>query len=244
MATNNSTNNTPATPITVPNGGTGKTSFTPYAVIAAGTTGTAALQNISGLGTAGQVLISTGASSLPTWQNNPGGAAGAWVLLQTQTASSSANINFTAISGTYTTYIVICSGVIPSTTGVQFQMLFSTNGGSSYLSTGYNAGIAIYTTSTGPTFTSSTTFYPLSGASDVTTGFPVSGQIFLYGLGISTVPMATGTISIANATPSTGDKNGSLLCGYGSAITVNALRFQMSSGNITSGTFSLYGLTF
>lgn len=57
------------TPVTVPNGGTGDTSFTPYSLIAGGTTSTSALQQVSGLGTAGQVLTSAGAGALPTWQN-------------------------------------------------------------------------------------------------------------------------------------------------------------------------------
>lgn len=241
MATNNSTNNTPVTPISVSNGGTGKTSFVANAVIAGGTTGTGALQNISGLGTAGQILVSTGASSLPTWQNNPGGAAGAWILLQTQTASNSATISFTAISSTYTTYVVIYTNVIAATNSVQHQMRFSTNGGSSYLTTGYTAGAQLYPWSGGLTNVNSTTFCPLSGAADMTTGFPTSGQIFLYGLGISSIPVQTGEFSTAQAANMI---SGLLLGGYASAITANAIRFQMSSGNITSGTYSLYGLTF
>lgn len=60
-------------PITVINGGTGRSSFTPYAVITGGTTSTGALQNVSGLGTSGQVLTSNGASTLPTWQTNGNG---------------------------------------------------------------------------------------------------------------------------------------------------------------------------
>jgi hypothetical protein len=56
------------TAITVPNGGTGDASFTAYSVICGGTTSTGALQNVSGVGTAGQVLTSNGASALPTWQ--------------------------------------------------------------------------------------------------------------------------------------------------------------------------------
>lgn len=53
----------------VAGGGTGKTSFTAYSVICAGTTATAAFQNVSGLGTTGQVLTSNGAAALPTWQD-------------------------------------------------------------------------------------------------------------------------------------------------------------------------------
>lgn len=53
----------------VAGGGTGNTTFTAYSVIAAGTTATGAFQNVSGVGTAGQVLTSNGAAALPTWQS-------------------------------------------------------------------------------------------------------------------------------------------------------------------------------
>jgi hypothetical protein len=52
----------------VAKGGTGGGSFTAYGVLLAGTTGTGAFQNVSGLGTAGQVLTSNGAAAAPTWQ--------------------------------------------------------------------------------------------------------------------------------------------------------------------------------
>ncbi len=52
----------------VPHGGTGDSSFTPYSVICGGTTSTGNLQNVTGVGTAGQILTSNGAGSLPTWQ--------------------------------------------------------------------------------------------------------------------------------------------------------------------------------
>lgn len=50
------------------NGGTGQNSFTPWSVICAGTTGAGNFQNVSGVGTLGQVLTSNGPSALPTWQ--------------------------------------------------------------------------------------------------------------------------------------------------------------------------------
>jgi hypothetical protein len=51
----------------VAGGGTGDTSFTAYAVITGGTTSTGALQNVSGVGSSGQVLTSSGAGALPVW---------------------------------------------------------------------------------------------------------------------------------------------------------------------------------
>lgn len=63
-----------ANPLTVPNGGTAASSFTAYAVLCGGTTSTGTVQNVSGVGTAGQVLTSNGAGSLPTWQNLSAGS--------------------------------------------------------------------------------------------------------------------------------------------------------------------------
>lgn len=53
----------------VAGGGTGATSFTAYSVICGGTTSTNPLQNVSGVGTSGQILTSNGAGALPTWQS-------------------------------------------------------------------------------------------------------------------------------------------------------------------------------
>lgn len=59
--------------VTVPFGGTGLTSLTAYALLAGGTTSTGNVQQVSGLGSSGQVLTSNGAGALPTWQNAGGG---------------------------------------------------------------------------------------------------------------------------------------------------------------------------
>lgn len=61
-------------------GGTGAASFTAYAVICGGTTSTGALQQVSGLGTSGQVLTSNGASALPSWQAAGSGSASTFTI--------------------------------------------------------------------------------------------------------------------------------------------------------------------
>jgi len=60
--------------ITVLYGGTGASSFTAYSVICGGTSSTAPLENVSGVGTSGQVLTSNGAAMLPTWQAGGSGS--------------------------------------------------------------------------------------------------------------------------------------------------------------------------
>lgn len=52
----------------VASGGTGAASFTAYSVLLGGMTGTGAVQNVSGLGSAGQILTSNGAGQAPSWQ--------------------------------------------------------------------------------------------------------------------------------------------------------------------------------
>jgi len=61
----------------VANGGSGDTSHTAYAVLTGGTTSTGAVQSVSGVGIAGQILTSNGASALPTWQAPQAAPSGA-----------------------------------------------------------------------------------------------------------------------------------------------------------------------
>lgn len=91
----------------VPHGGTGDTSFTAYAVITGGTTSTGPLQNVSGVGTSGQVLTSNGAAALPSWQAS--GAASGSSILGTGGAAS------TSIAQTGTTAWIAPFGIISST---------------------------------------------------------------------------------------------------------------------------------
>ncbi len=60
------------TPVTVPFGGSALSSLTAYAVLCGGTTSTSAMQQVSGVGTSGQLLTSNGPGLLPTWQASPG----------------------------------------------------------------------------------------------------------------------------------------------------------------------------
>lgn len=62
-----------STPLTVQYGGTGLSSLTTYAPLCGGTTATGNVQQATtGFSNSGYFLVSTGASSLPTWQNPTG----------------------------------------------------------------------------------------------------------------------------------------------------------------------------
>lgn len=88
----------------VAGGGTGNTTFTAYAVITAGTTATGAFQNVSGLGTAGQVLTSAGASALPVWQDSS--------VVFAYTAVSHAGTPYTVLSTDYYLAVDVTAGVV------------------------------------------------------------------------------------------------------------------------------------
>lgn len=76
-----------ASTVDVAHGGTGDTSFTAYAVLCGGTTTTGALQQVSGLGTSGQVLTSNGSGTLPTWQTITSGGSGTVTSVSVVTAN-------------------------------------------------------------------------------------------------------------------------------------------------------------
>ena len=87
-------------PQPVVEGGTGDTSFTAYSVLCGGTTSHGGLQNVSGLGTSGQVLTSNGASTLPTWQ--PGGGGMSVVVTGTDVTNMAVNTTYILTNTVFT----------------------------------------------------------------------------------------------------------------------------------------------
>lgn len=94
--------------ITVPNGGTGLSSLTPYALIAGGAVSTSNAQQVSGTGTAGQLLMSNGAGALPTWQTpsitngNPSGSqflTSGTTFTTPSTVNAATQFKFTLVGG-------------------------------------------------------------------------------------------------------------------------------------------------
>lgn len=84
--------------LSVPRGGTGNSTFTAYSVLCAGTTATGAFQNVSGVGTAGQVLTSNDAGALPSWQA-PAAATASVITDDTATNATVYPVWVTANSG-------------------------------------------------------------------------------------------------------------------------------------------------
>ena len=100
-----------ANDLTVSNGGTGAGTFTAYALICAGTTSTGAFQNVSGLGTAGYVLVSAGAGALPAWSNTIGATGVTTTINGTLDLANALAVPEGGTGGSsFTAYTLVCAG--------------------------------------------------------------------------------------------------------------------------------------
>lgn len=237
------------TDLAVADGGTGRSDATAYAVICGGTTATGAHQSIAGVGTSGQVLTSNGAGALPTFQAAGGG--GDYTLISTATASSSASISFTDLSSTYHKYVIDISNLQPVTDDVLMQIRTSTNNGSSYDSGASDYGWVVLVNE----FISTSALTDTGDDADTRIGtFLPSGNL----MGNAANEISSYTIELMNPSAATYfqlyfhgvvtnmDGLRYNVSGAGSRLTaadVDAIQFTMSTGNISTGTFKLYGIS-
>lgn len=99
-----------STPLTVQYGGTGLSSLTTYAPLCGGTSATGNIQQATtGFSNSGYFLVSTGASSLPTWQNPTG-------LAVTSLTGTANQVLVNATSGSAQTGA--CTVAFPATAGI------------------------------------------------------------------------------------------------------------------------------
>jgi hypothetical protein len=168
---------------------------------------------------------------------------GGMVMLEAHTASSSATLDFTTcIQSGYDDYQFRFTSIIPGTTGQDFQLLGSVNGGSSYLG-GTSYEYAFFngnTNSAVPTVDNST------GAAAIRLAVAMSTAVTL---GLS------GHLDLHDPLNTSTDKSLEIQLSWpivfkyynlGSAFidttsAVNAIRFQFSSGAIASGVIRCYG---
>ena len=193
--------------------------------------------------------ISTLPASIPT---------GALTLLSTQTASSSASIEFTSgIDSTYDSYVFKFINIASNTNAVQFQINFSTDSGSNY-------NVTKTTTQLDAAHNESDTFTVLRYRDSNDLAQSTSDQIITPILPANSGEedsCANGTVNLFAPSSSvfvkhfliestsTGD-GGSLYAwqmntaGYcNTTSAINAVRFKMDSGNIDDGIIKMYGVS-
>ena len=177
---------------------------------------------------------------------------GALTLIQTQTASSSANISFTSgIDSTYDSYVFKFYNIHPATNNVNFEFNGSTDGGSNYNVTKTSSYIEVYHDEA-----DTDTALQYSSAHDLAQS--TSFQRLVTGIGNDNDQGNSGTLTIYNPSSTTfvkhfisnmnrtyhGDFTGQdLVAGYfNTTNALNSFQFKMSSGNTDSGTIKMYGV--
>jgi len=191
-----------------------------------------------GFGTAGQILTSNGAATSPTFQT-AASVAGSLRLIQTQTVSNVATVDFTNI-GSYTTYMFLVQGAKPPSGNQILWLRVSTDNGSSFSTSGYAAGInySVYNSATITNANSTAAVLVSGNAISSSSNFDADAIIYFYHANSAQNPHVSGVCKWVSSVPigTMGDIQA------GIAVTgVNAFRFMMDSGNIT-GTFSIYGI--
>ena len=180
------------------------------------------------------------------------GSPGTLVLLSTQTASASANISFTTgLDSTYDEYIFKFIDMHPGTDLVSFTFNLSTDGGSNYNVTKTTTFFRAFHTEAddgnaldyfaASDLAQSTSDQILCQASGNDNDEAVSGTLTLFNPSSTTYVkhfIGNGLTSSLNAT-----QQQFYIAGYGNTTSaVNAIRFQMSSGNIDDGIIKMYGV--
>lgn len=177
------------------------------------------------------VSITNGAGSITLASPN-------FVKLGSLSASASATIDFTSlITSTYKSYLVVLEN-IKTSAGTILQMLLSSDNGSNWVTSTYQSGdwYMAYNANTITNANTTSSFQIYTGGENT---YGASGKIFLYDLGYSAQPHIEGDLFV---TQTYWHKCGGIQT---TAATYNALRFQFdaAANAITSGNFTLYGIS-
>tara|TARA_R110002096_G_scaffold434003_1_gene654442 strand:+ start:1066 stop:1689 length:624 start_codon:yes stop_codon:yes gene_type:complete len=170
------------------------------------------------------------------------GVGGAWNLIGTQVASSSASLTQTGLDSTYDTYAIMLSDMHPETDNATSALRFGDSGGVDSGGSDYSSWYQLissgsYSGSGTATHTAIVVGYQVGNA--VGEGFGAVLYLHRPGDG-STQPMVSGTqLSINGSTAQTG---GTVMGKRNAVITLDRIQFLFSTGAIVSGRMSVYGV--
>ena len=202
--------------------------------------------------------VTAAASKALKWNSTPNGfetgdIGGAMVLLETQTASSDDTIDFTSnIDSTYKEYIFKFYDIHPETDNVDFTFQGNAAGGSGYNET---MTTTVFRALHDEADTAATTNYDSGRDQAQGTAF----QILAHEIGNDNDSCVSGSLHLFNPSSTTFVKHfmstvnlyaasnmseNKFTAGYfNTTSAIDEIQFKMSSGDIDTGTFKLYGVT-
>ncbi len=157
-------------------------------------------------------------------------------LIETKTASGSANLDFNSI-GSYEVHFLTYNNLDTGTNSDYTQIRLSNDGGTSFETSNYQRAVQYGGTNGGFGENRTTSANRFDILSFSNTGTPMNGYVYFYNLGSTKYSFVTHHSSIGTTYMYFGSQV------YTVAETINAIRvFNNSAGNFTSGSVSLYGI--
>ena len=191
---------------------------------------------------------------------SPEGGGGAWNFIKKLTASASSDLSFVdgtsdvVLDSTYKTYVFTFNNMHPETDNVRFEMNMSADGGSNYNVT---KTTTLFDVAHAEADNDARISYDPSGDLAQSTGYQLFGNNL--GIGNGSDESLSGELFLFNPSSTTyvkhfmsrvnlyGYVNYSFevdIAGYANTTSaINAINFQMSSGNIDAGDICLYGIS-
>ena len=175
-------------------------------------------------------------------------------LISSQTASNSASISFTSgLTSTYKAYKFVFVNIKPATDNVRFQFNMSTDSGSNYnvtkTTTLFQAFQREDASANGLTYEANNDLAQSTGYMNISIGNGNGSDDNLGGSLLLFNPSSTTYVKHFICTTSynhnTGDPRevNTFTAGYGNTTSaINAIDFNMTSGNISAGKIYLYGI--
>ena len=172
-------------------------------------------------------------------------AGGAWTFIKSQTASSSASIDFVngssdvVFDSTYIAYQLWGFFLAPATNDEKIRLLFSTDAGSTYLTSGYDSRLILnYGSVVAENATAEAMYIDAPGDQ---TGEQCNFVVNFFN------PSQTAGYSHVTYQGSYVNHSAQSACFSGNGVyestgDIDAFRIIMSTGDIASGDFKLYGL--
>lgn len=168
----------------------------------------------------------------------------AQTFISSAVAATSAALTFTGLDSAYREYEFRFDSLLPSTSGVTLIVEVSDDGGSSWKTTNYLSATQFINSSGSTGLVGNSSNIQLSSTGDIpnTSGYGAGGALTLLNPADTTHrKIMRWQVGYYNGIPGFWSGHGGGIWNGGNTA-INAIRFRFSSGNIASGTITMYGI--